>query len=638
MGDRHHPLRVSVRVGVDVGGTFTDVVIADGKGLALWKVPSTPHDPSEGFARGLEEALHRAGEPAVSLIAHGTTVATNAVLERKGARAALLTTDGFRDVLLIGRQNRPSLYDLFADRPEPLIPRERSRGVAERVAADGSVLVPMDEELASRAIDELLATEPESIAVCLLFAFVRDEHERRLRRLIEERAPGVRVSLSSEVLPEFREFERASTTALDAYVGPVVEAAMRRLGDRASTFGAPVIVMRSGGGTMTTEGAAREPVHTLLSGPAAGVRGAATAAAAAGLSDLVTLDMGGTSTDVCLVQAGEPSVTTESSIDGIPFRTPSLAVHTVGAGGGSVLWLDAGGALRAGPRSAGVLPGPACYARGGSEPTVTDAHLVLGQLDPTTFLGGRMRLDPAAAEQAIATLASRAGAGVRETAEAGLRAVRAHMAAAIRMVSVERGLDPRALALVAFGGAGPMHACALAEELEIQTVLVPPAAGALSALGLLAAPLSAEGSLTRPLSHNAIAAIEETFSTLEARAREALGAQGAEAERVERLADCRYVGQSHEVSIDADDATGIDARFARAHHDRFGWSEPGEDVEIVTFRVRAQGPAQGVSLPPARPESVRGPALLHEESSTTLVGDGWSGERVAGGSLLLRRA
>jgi N-methylhydantoinase A len=630
---------VTALVGVDVGGTFTDVVVSDGGRLTVWKVPSTPSDPSEGFERGMREALARANAGSVSLLAHGTTVATNAVLERRGARAALVTTIGFRDVLIIGRQNRPSLYDLLADRPAPLVPRELAAGVRGRVAPDGSVVEPLDERATADAVDALLAGGAESIAVCLLFSFANPAHERILREAIARRAPGVRVSLSSDVLPEFREYERASTTVLDAYVGPVVEGYVGGITRRLADVGAPIVVMRSGGGTMTAAQAAREPVHTLLSGPAAGVRGAVAVARAAGFEDLVTFDMGGTSTDVCLVERGEPAVAAESRVGGLPFRTPALAVHTVGAGGGSILWVDPGGALRAGPRSAGADPGPACYGRGGVEPTVTDAHLVLGHLEPDRFLGGRMRLDAGAAQRAVGKLAESLGAAPRETAEAALAAVRAQMAAAIRVVTVEQGRDPRDVVLVAFGGAGPMHACALASELGIETVLVPPAPGVLSALGLLAAPLQSDASLTRPMTDPSPSEIDEIFTRLEEQARSAIRAQGSEPARVALTADCRYQGQSHEVQVSADDLPSLAARFGDAHRARFGWDAPGEPVEIVTCRVRAWGPEPRLELPRlGRPETLRGPLTVHGSDSTVLIEDGWAAKRDESGAMVVRRA
>ncbi|HLJ08021.1 MAG TPA: hydantoinase/oxoprolinase family protein, partial [Acidimicrobiia bacterium] len=652
----------------DVGGTFTDVIVwapGAGGGLSSWKVPTTPADQSVGFATGLAEALSRAGAATASLVAHGTTVATNAVLERTGAVTALITTEGFADLLAIGRQNRPSLYDLWADRPAPLAEGARAVGVPERVGPAGEVVTPLDEAAATGILAGLLEQGIESAAVCLLFSFANPAHERRLRTLLAGLAPGLRVSLSSEVSPEFREYERASTTALDAYVGPVVERYLRRVAERAAATGAPVVVMRSGGATMSLEEAVREPVHTLLSGPAAGVRGAVVAAAEEGFGDLVTFDMGGTSTDVCLVEGGSPAVTSESSVGGLPFRTPAVAVHTVGAGGGSLLWLDPAGALRAGPASAGADPGPACYGRGGTAATVTDAHLVAGHLDPARFLGGRLALDAGAAQAVLAPLAGRLGVAVPAVAEAGLRAVEAQMAAAIRVVTVERGRDPRDFALVAFGGAGPMHACALADALEMPAVLIPPFAGALSALGLLASPRSVDAWRTRVMALDsdpgaAVALLVE----LRASAAAALARQGAEVAAVSYGIDCRYRGQAHEVPVPVGDACpaaleSLGERFAAAHRARFGWDAGGDPVELVTFRVRVSGPDPGLQLPPLPPlppsglprragggylrealgagAAVDGPCLIWGEDSTTVVAGGWRATVGRVGTLILRR-
>jgi N-methylhydantoinase A len=662
-----------VRVGVDVGGTFTDVVVAAGGSLVVWKLPSTPEDQSTAFADGVCAGLERAGlgEGApVAVIAHGTTVATNALLERTGAVTAFVATEGFRDLLHIGRQDRPALYDLWADRPPPLVPRSRCIGVPERTSPGGDVVLPLDEEAVREAIERLAAAAPESVAVCLLFSFANPAHEARVGALVRQALPGARVSLSSRVLTEFREYERASTTVLDAYVGPVIERYVGRVTSRVAHLRAPVVVMRSGGSTMSAARAAEEPVHTLLSGPAAGVRGAVAVAKAAGFGDVVTFDMGGTSTDVCLVEGGEPDVAAESSVGGLPFRTPSLAVHTVGAGGGSVLWLDPAGALRAGPRSAGAVPGPACYGRGGQEPAVTDAHVVLGHLDPASFLGGRARLDEEAATKAVARLAKQLGAGVEEVALAGLAAVRAHMSKAIRVVSVERGRHPRDFALVAFGGAGPMHATRLAAELEMDCVLIPPAAGVLSALGLLATPLAADASLTHPMVDPAVPEVEDVLEDLAERATVGLRDQGAEPAGIVRVVDCRYKGQWHEVPVPADPPDGIAARFAAEHRRRFGWDAPGEPVEVVTLRVQARGPLPEVAPPELPPgggsapagrrtiwtpggpveallwrrgdlgagDRLAGPCIVAGEESTAVLDAGWEAEVDPHGLLVARRA
>ena len=655
---------MDIRVGIDIGGTFTDVVVAAPGALVSWKVPSTPADPSTGFDLGLRQGLERAGSPGASLIAHGTTVATNAVLERAGARTGLITTEGFADVLAIGRQHRPSLYDLWADRPAPLVPRELSVGIPERLGPAGETVEALDEEGARAAIAKLAGSGVESAAVCLLFSFANPVNEQRVRALIHEVLPGVRVSLSSQVSPEFREYERASTTALDAYVGPVVERYISRIAAKVAPFGAGVVVMRSGGATMSLGEAATEPVHTLLSGPAAGVRGAIVAAQPEGVGNLVTFDMGGTSTDVCLVEAGEPAVASESSVGGLPFRTPAVAVHTVGAGGGSLLWIDPAGALRAGPASAGAVPGPACYGRGGTVPTVTDAHVVAGHLDPRRFLGGRLTLDPAAARNALLPLAHQLASDVEEVARAALRTVEAQMAKAIRVVTVERGHDPRDFALVAFGGAGPMHATALAEALEMPAVLIPAAAGALSAVGLLASPLAVDVSRTHLMPAEGAQSAGPVFEDLRAQAVEGLARQGAEVATLTYRIDCRYRGQAHEVAVAVDPASlgGVEEAFAAAHRARFGWEDTGAPVELVTFRVRAAGPDPGLALPevsrsPRAPrpltegrvrgylrgdlgygDRVEGPCVVWGEDATTVVDGGWWAEVGRIGTLILRRS
>jgi N-methylhydantoinase A len=592
-------------------------------------------------------------------------VATNAVLERRGAVTALVTTEGFSDVLAIGRQQRPSLYDLWVDRPEPLVPRHLAAGVPERVGPSGGVIRPLDEAAARDLLGKLVAAGAESVAVCLLFSFAFPGHEQRIGELLQELAPAARVSLSSEISPEFREYERASTAALDAYVGPVVQRYLDRIAVRTESLGAGVVVMRSGGGTMSIEEAGRRPVHTLLSGPAAGVRGAALVAATEGREDLVTFDMGGTSTDVCLVESGEPAIGSESSVGGLPFRTSSVAVHTVGAGGGSLLWIDEAGALRAGPASAGAVPGPACYARGGTQATVTDAHLMSGHLHPDRFLGGRMTLDAAAARRALDRLAGQLDCSVEEVAAAGLAAVRAQMAKAIRVVTVERGRDPRDFALVAFGGAGPMHAVALAAGLEITTVLVPPSPGTLSALGLLATPLAADVALTRLMSDPDPAEVSSLLDELCRQAREVLAHQGVDPAAVIRRIDCRYRGQAHEVPVEVEadvDMNRLAEGLAAGHRARFGWDAAGEPVELVTFRVRATGPDPGLRLPEVAPGSgarpaehvagvpaylrsdlgagdrIAGPCLVWGEDSSVVVEDGWGAEVTRRGSLLIQQA
>ncbi|MER7015614.1 hydantoinase/oxoprolinase family protein [Saccharopolyspora sp. NPDC000359] len=625
--------------GVDVGGTFTDVVVhAPDRRPKAVKVPSTPTNPAQGVERGVAEGLPH-GSP--RLLPHGSTTATNAVLERKIARTVLVTTAGFTDVLHIARQNRPALYDLSATKPDPLIPRELVVTVEERMGPDGEPVTALTDTEVERVVAAVRALEPESIAVSLLFAYACDDHERRLCSALAEL--GVPITRSSALLPEFREFERASTCVLNAAIEPVMH---RYLSDLTARLPEPTItVMTSGGGTASVDFAATSPVHTLLSGPAAGVVAAGAVARSAGFADAIAFDMGGTSTDVCLIRDGHPEVATASEIAGLPFRTPAVGIHTVGAGGGSIAWVDAGGALRVGPQSAGADPGPACYGAGGREPTVTDAHCALGHLDPARELGGGLRLDVDAARRALD--------GLPESAAGVLAVVRATMARALRKVSTERGVDPAGLALVAYGGAGPLHATALARELGCPAVVVPPAPGVLSALGLLLAPPRYEAS--RTVLADAGDDLSRTWSELAAEAHDELEKQGvATGIALSKVADMRYAGQSHELRIDVVDETGAAELLHAAHRAAYGYEIRDERVEVVTLRVVARG-APVLTDPPGnwdqgsaepkpdreigigdrtvrarvlpraglRPgDEVTGPALVEQPDTTTLLGDG----------------
>ena len=595
--------------GIDVGGTFTDVVVVErGGGTSTpraIKTPTTPEDQGEGVVNGLE-ADERHGS--VDLVGHGTTTATNAVLERDLARTVLVTTAGFGDLLVIGRQARPALYDLAVTRPDPLVPGDLVVTVDERVAADGTAVVDLTDDEVARVVTAVADLAPEAVAVSLLFSYAGDEHERRLCAALEERL-DVPVTRSSALLPEFREYERASTCVLNAVVAPRMHRYLsgldRRLPDTT------ISVMMSGGGTTDLGYAAEAPVHTLLSGPAAGVVAAGAIATAAGHPDAVAFDMGGTSTDVCLIRDGQPEISSHSTIDRLPFRTPAVAVHTVGAGGGSIAWIDRGGALRVGPRSAGADPGPACYGKGGTEPTVTDAHCALGHLDPDRELGGGLTLDVTAARKAVDGLPDDA-----DGATGILTVVRATMARALRKVSTERGVDPGGLALVAYGGAGPLHAAELARELGMRAVIVPPAAGVLSALGLLLAPPRAEASRTlmRPAGDDA----GRIWAELADVATRQLAAQGAVGDpTVTRIAECRYAGQSHELRIEAGD--DLAERFHEAHAQAYGYQMPDEQVQLVTARVIAEGEPV-LAGPPGEWEQER------RDETTRRIGIG--GERV----------
>jgi N-methylhydantoinase A/oxoprolinase/acetone carboxylase beta subunit len=587
-----------VQVGVDTGGTFTDLVAADGR---VAKVLSTPDDPAQAIRSAL------AGERP-DLLAHGTTVATNALLERRGAQVALVTTEGLRDVIEIGRQDRPSLYDQLASRPEPLVPRELRYEVAGRLAADGTELVP-----AGTVADP----EAEVVAVCLLHADIEPAHERAVAA--DLRARGYDVSCSHEVSPEMREVERTVTTVVNAALRPRLRAYLRSLDGDADE----VLVMTSAGGLLPAQEGAELPAALLLSGPAGGVRAGAAAAAANGFADAVTFDMGGTSTDVCLILDGAPAPAAQREVGGFTVRFPSLDVHTIGAGGGSIAAIDPGGALAVGPQSAGADPGPACYGRGGDRPTVTDADLVAGRI-PTDAAFGRLRLDREAAAAALDR--------GEVTAEGVIAVVDANMERALRAVSIERGVDPRGLALVAFGGAGPLHACALAGALGMPAVVVPARAGVLSAVGLLTAPRRRDlvRSWPTPGDHTGLA------GALAALADEARALVGAADAAVESAVDCRYRGQSHELTV-----AGVD-EFHDEHRRRNGYARPEDPVEVVAIRAVATRPpgvaADSLPDPPARLERDRaGPAVIAEADCTIWVPEGWVARPGAAGALVLRR-
>ena len=604
------------RLGVDVGGTFTDLVALVEGGLITAKVPTTPRNQAQGVVAALD--IVQPDVEAVASFAHGSTVATNALLERRGARTALVTTEGFRDVIEIGRQNRPALYDLTRDRPPPLVPRELRFTVRERMSPEG-VLVPLDEDSVGAAVAACREAGVEAVAVCLLFGFLHPEHERKVGEALRRTLPDAWISLSSEVLPEFREYERCSTTVCNSYLAPRLGAYLERLADEVATLGLPSpLVMQSSGGTAEIATAAAHAASCLLSGPAGGVVGAAWVAGLSGFRDLLTFDMGGTSTDVAPVLGGEVQTTTESVVAGVPVRLPMVDVHTVSAGGGSIAWIDAGGALRVGPRSAGADPGPAAYGRGGTEPTVTDANLYLGYLPDGAELGGEVRLDRGLAEAALGRLGAQAGLDVEETARGIVRVADAEMTRALRVISIERGLDPRELTLVAFGGAGGLHACSLAEELDIGRILVPLAAGVLSALGLAisdvrrdqVSPLLAELEAADP------AELEACFAGLEADARGRLAGDGRLS--LARLADLRYQGQSFELTVAAGAVEELAARFHAEHERRYGYRMEEEAVELVSLRLVATVPREKPELSGAPPRRKERPARRHAS-----LDDGW---------------
>jgi N-methylhydantoinase A len=657
-------------VGVDVGGTFTDLVsvMPDGS-LEIRKVKSTPTDPSVGLFRALEAV----SSVPIDVLVHGTTVATNALLERRGARVALVTTAGFEDLLWLRRQDRAALYDLARDHPPPLVARRDVVGAHERMGPGGPIEALSDAEIA-RVVQDVRAIDPEAIAVALLFAFRHPDHERRLTRALRTALPNVPVAASHEVLPVFREYERTSTTTAEAYLRPTVAAYIAKTATMSERKGVGSLrIMTSSGGTLAPEQAAIRAASLALSGPAGGVVGARLVGEAIGARDLLTLDMGGTSADASLVTAGLALTEGAESVAGVPLALPAILIETVSAGGGSIASVDEGGALRVGPRSAGADPGPACYGRGGMEPTVTDACLVLGWLDPTHAIADDVRLDRGAAERALATLAAKmSGEGerdVRAVAAGVVQVATAVMARALKRVSVARGIDPRGMTLLPFGGAGPLFGCALADALGMTRVVVPPHPGVLSALGLAAAPERVEtlASFHRPLAELDGAGLARAFEPLVA-----AGAAALPEGTLSRFTDCRFEGQGYEVTIPAprDDPGALASAFRSAHRARHGHADPEQRVEVVNLRVVAEravatpalGRRAGVGTPTAGrrdivtrdgsrvtaevwplgeiPEGrrLKGPVVLAGLDATGLIEPGWSGTVHASGAVILERA
>jgi N-methylhydantoinase A len=592
-------------LGVDVGGTFSDAVLAldDGR-LITAKAPTTSGDQSEGVQAAVEAALEQAGAGAdrVREFSHGMTVATNALLEGSGARTAFVATDGFTDLIELGRQARPELYRLCAAGPAPLAPPERRFAVAERMTPDGPLRELTDEAL-TELIEALREVEPEAVAVTLLHAYRHPEHERRVGDAVAAALPGVHVSLSHEVVGTFREYERAATTEVDASLSPLLAGYLRRLLERCDELGLPEpAIMQSNGGLIELPAAAGHASWTVLSGPAGGAAGAAYVARAAGTPDALCFDMGGTSCDVCVVDDGAVQEESASMIAGRPLALPMVAVHTVGAGGGSIAWRDPGGAMRVGPRSAGADPGPACYGRGGIEPTVTDANLVLGYLTPDAPLAGGVQLDLDAAQHAVGALADELGLAEIECAEGIVRVANAEMLRALRVVTVQRGIDPRRYALLCFGGAGGLHAAAIAAELGISEIVCPRASGVLAALGLVVSPRRRDVQRSVLLTGDALTAdaIAQAADELAAHAREQLGADaGGDEVRLSATFELRYRGQAFELPIADElhpDPAGLRERFERRHEERYGYRDAQQELELVTLRVSAAIPGTDVEL------------------------------------------
>jgi N-methylhydantoinase A len=641
-------------LGVDVGGTFTDAALLDGERLITAKAPTTPRDQSEGVLDAVTAALKSAGAEAgdVERFVHGMTVGTNALLEGKVARTALVATRGFTDLEELGRQARPELYRLCAGHPPPLVPPELRIAASERCGPDG-VLLELDEDDLTRDLAEL---DVDAIAVCLLWGFRHQDHERRIAELIGGTA---HVSTSHETAGVFREYERCATTVVDAALSPLLRKYLERLSERATAAGLPKPeIMLSGGGVADAATAARHGSWTVLSGPAGGAVGAALMAEQAGAPGAVCLDMGGTSCDVSVAREGRVAATGGREVGGRALALPMVDVHTVGAGGGSIAWRDAGGALRVGPQSAGADPGPACYGRGGSEPTVTDANLLLGYLDPRSPLAGGVELDRDAAEQAVAKLAGELGLDTLEAAAGIARVAGTEMARAVRVMTVERGVDPRELALLAFGGAGALHAAAIATELDMTEVLVPSASGVLSAVGLIAAERRRDLVESVLLSGDELTA-EAAASVVErlaARGRDELGEPLAE---IRAAYDLRYAGQAFELTIPGDeqpDPQELRARFDDAHEERYGYADPDAQLELVTVRVAAaleaaelpaseraepadkgsrealfDGERHDTRIVKGAPEALDGPAIVELPESTVVVPPGWTASSTAGG-------
>ena len=639
-------------LGVDVGGTFTDAVLAVGGRLVTAKAPTTPEDQSEGVLAAVQAVLERAGAQAgdVEEFAHGTTAATNALLEGEGARTVFVATKGFEDIVELARQARADLYRLCVARPAPLVPPERRVGADERMTPDG-VDTELDAEAAVRAIKDL---EPESIAVCLLHAYRHPEHEQQLGEALAEALPDVHVSLSHEVVGTFREYERAATTELDAALSPLLAAYLRNLTQRAQEAGLPEpSVMQSSGGLAELGQAADHAVLTVLSGPAGGAAGAAWAAHAAGEPDTLCFDMGGTSCDVCVVLGGEVREASGREVGGRPVALPMLDIHTVGAGGGSIAWRDPGGALRVGPRSAGARPGPAAYGHGATEPTVTDANLLLGLLGG---IAGGIELDREAAGIAVKKLGDSIGLGERETAEGIIRVANAEMVRALRVMTVERGVDPRSLALMAFGGAGGLHAAAIAEELGIAKILCPRASGVLAALGLVVSERRRD--VQRSVLLRDLSEAPAEAGKLSERAKAELGGDP----EVRVVAELRYRGQAFELAVELSDH--LEEDFHAAHEEAYGYRDPEAEVELVTLRATAtlSGPeidpqavgeaAEGAERSrrdtvygdteiirgePAPGERIEGPAIVELREATLAVPSGWSGEVLDSGTIRIER-
>ena len=626
------------RIGIDVGGTFTDFTLVNEQtgGVAFHKVPSTPHDPSEAIERGIAELLfdHQIQPGEVGHIGHGTTVATNLIIERKGAPCGLITTRGFRDVLELARQTRPHLYDYTVVKPPPLVPRMWREEVSERLLADGSVREPLDEGDVRRAALALRDAGVESVAICFLHSYRNPSHERRACDIVREVMPDVYVSVSSEVLPEFREYERLSTTAMNASIGPRMQLYLRRFLDRVAQMGIEVepLTIHSNGGLMSVETVRSFPVRTCLSGPAAGVVGAAEVGRVAGFRNLVTFDVGGTSTDVSLIVDGQPVFTSNRTVAGYPVKTPMIDIHVIGAGGGSIAWLDEVGSLKVGPHSAGAVPGPVGYGRGGTEPTITDAQITLHRLNPVALLKGAMPVDESLARRTLTEgIAAPLGLAAEAAADGIVRIANANMSRAIRSVSTERGYDLSEFALFAFGGAGPLHAMDVARECGIPVVVVPREPGTMCARGMLLTDISFDfvESEIAPVDQASWVRVCARLSGLRVQAQDWLGREGVAPGQCRYVAmiDARYVGQNFEVQVPiavlaAPDLAEFESSFHQAHLREYGYNVPDRTIEIINCRVRAIGQVVRAEQPKI-PEATAVSAPGSRRSVCFGAADGW---------------
>lgn len=671
-----------LRIGIEVGGTFTDwVVTRAGQVVRTGKVLSTPGQPEVGVIAALREAAVPPDE--LGTLLHGSTVATNVVVERKGARCALITTRGFRDVVFIQRQGKTRLFDLRYRQPEPLVTRDRVIEVDEKVGADGEVRRPLQLQGLLEAVDERVRTSGvQSVAVSLLHSYRNPRHEEAIEAALKDRFPDLFITLSSDVLPQFREYERTSTCLMSAYTRPIVDRYLAHLEQalRDDGYRCRFSVIQANGGSVPAAAIRRHAVKMILSGPAAGVVGASAVAARSGIGNVITFDMGGTSTDVCLVNDGQPKVTTDYKIDGLPLQLPMIDIVTVGAGGGSIASVDRGGILQVGPASAGADPGPACYGRGGDEFTVTDANVILGYLRPEQFFGGKLALDLASADKAGRRLAGAVGLPPMDAAEGVRRLVNFNMAQAVRLVSVERGYDPRDYTIVAYGGGGPLHAASLAGELGIRQVLVPVNPGLVSAFGLLIANTQQDFTVTRisPVAKTELADLTLAFDELRHKARQEFSSYGIAWEdvQVQHYMDMRYLGQAYELTVPVDEfvtgnrpVTELAQAFHQFHLSRYGHASEGREVEVVNYRITAVHPSdmENIDLAPdgtaPRPpedasillggqrvpcrfydraglgsgDRIAGPAVIEEPTATTFIPPDWTAEVDVHRNLLLRR-